>query len=342
MAVIKDVLALSGASNSGQGLVAKRGFIVTDIGGTPELKIAIILALEGIPKLGEPHPTLSRLACTSQDISFIDSEKAQVSIGYEIPKFERGDLPAGSAGQLSEPGEAESGGASASPGASGTIEVSSTGSEIEVTTDRAGGEMIVSHNVLTEVAVVDEAGNPIIAAGSANILGTELKTISVEQKLTAQITVPQPILRIVRMQKGSPDQTARLFVGRVNSSFIGDDPPLSWMCTRIDGVSSDGGETYRVTFEFQYNSRLWLFTGDWIDPETDLPVPFADWNTPRDDNGQHGENKDFRIYDEIDFNILGIDFSKGLGVSQRSIAKSKSLGAIQRNNAKSSPDRLFN
>jgi len=331
MAVIKDVLKLSGASNSGQGLVAKRGFVVTEIGGTPEQKIEIILTLPGIPKLGESHPTLTGLACTSQDISFIDSEKAQVSIGYEIPKFEQGDLPEGSAGELSEPGEAEGGGASASPGASGTIEVSSAGSDIEVTLDKDGQEMIVAHEVETSGAALDEAGNAI--AGQFDLFPTR-----VEQKLTAQISVPQPILRIIRMQKGSPDQTARLFVGKVNSRFIGDDPPLTWMCTRIDGVSSDGGETYRVTFEFQYNSRLWLFTGEWIDPETGLPVPIKDYDNP----GAPEEQRPFRVYNEIDFGILGIDFSKALGVPLGSSDKAKAAEAKLSLYAKNSPDALFN
>ena len=114
------------------------------------------------------------------------------------------------------------------------------------------------------------------------------------------------------MQKGSPDQTARLFVGKVNSVHLGSDPPLSWMCTRIDGVSSDGGETYRVTFEFQYNSRLWMFTGEWIDPDTGLPVPKNKYNT---DENAPLEKRFFEVYDQIDFHVLGLDFSKALGTS---------------------------
>jgi len=331
MAIIEDVLNLSSASNTGQGLTAKRGFVVTEIGGTPEQKIAIILELPGIPKLGEGHPFLNSLAVTSQDVSFIDGETANVSIGYEIPKFERGDLPLGSAGLLSEPGEAEGDSASASPGASGTIEVSSAGSGVEITQDKDGNEMIVAHDVLTSGAALNEAGNAI--AGEFDIFPTR-----VEQKLTAQITVSQPILRIVRMQKGSPDQTARLFVGTVNSRFIGNDPPLSWMCTRIDGVSSDGGTTYRVTFEFQYNPLLWLFTGEWIDPETGLPVPRKDYDNP----DAPEEQRAFRIYDEVDFDILGIDFTAALGTPLRAKNRAKAAEAKLRLYAKNSPDALFN
>ena len=109
------------------------------------------------------------------------------------------------------------------------------------------------------------------------------------------------------------------------------------MCTRIDGVSNDGGETYRVTFEFQYNSRLWAFTGQWIDPETDLPVPVKDY----DRRTAPEEERTFRVYDEIDFGILGIDFSKALGVSLKPSSKAKAASAKLRLYAKSSPDSLF-
>ena len=87
-----------------------------------------------------------------------------------------------------------------------------------------------------------------------------------------------------------------------------------------------------VTYEFQFNPKQWGFVGEWIDPETNLPLPRTKYNAV----GEVVESVFFEIYDQIDFGILGLDFSRALGFKPKGKDRSK-----RQNNAANSPDRLF-
>lgn len=104
-----------------------------------------------------------------------------------------------------------------------------------------------------------------------------------------QIDFQEPMM-VFRYARREPSETyigdkARAFIRHINSQAIfGDpnvpgtgDPPRTWLCTRIDGVSDDAGLTYNTTYEFQYRSETWDPVLVFTDPETGKPVPFPVW-----------------------------------------------------------------
>ncbi|MHC4145162.1 MAG: hypothetical protein ACYSUD_10330 [Planctomycetota bacterium] len=297
--VVKDVVEGTTVQQGGRGTTATRIFHVSGITGDPSAKADLALRHPDVAALGERHPAYAELFCTNRSIGFIDSTNARVDCQYSIPSFERGDLPEGSSGSVAVPSEDTEGTGSTDLG---TITVAATGAEFETDLDVMGNQMICAHVVKLPVPVTetsfDEFGDPIPRAESSK---------RVEQVQRARISIPQLVLRVQRMEKGSPDQKARDFVGTVNSKAIGIDGPRTWLCTRVDGTSNDGGDTYKVTYEFQYNKELWIFIGIWIDPTTDKPVPSKDFD------GEGEEFKVFRVYDEADFSKLGIKFEGVVG-----------------------------
>lgn len=88
----------------------------------------------------------------------------------------------------------------------------------------------------------------------------------------ASVQYMQPVsgLRFTRRERTRPDARARLFVGKLNSEPVSGDPAGMWMCTRLDGVTDDGGESYGVTYEFQRapSDDGWFGFAFYTDPAT--------------------------------------------------------------------------
>jgi hypothetical protein len=314
--VVKDIVDGTSVGEGGRGRTATRVFHVTGVTGSPTTKAVVALRHREVAQLGEVHPEYPELYCTDRSVNFMDSENARVTAQYAIPSFERGDLPPGSTGDVAVPPDDETGGAVDL----GTISVSAAGSTFETDLDIFGKQMVCAHDIQVRggLSTTDEFGKRIVP----------LVTKRVEQVQRAQISRPSVVLRVSRMEKGSPDGKARLYVGTVNSKPIGFDPARSWLCTRIDGTSNDGGETYKVSYEFQYNRDLWIFIGIWIDPQTEKPVESKNFNTDE-------EFKVFQVYEAVDFAPLGIKFEGTVGgvrplepLSKRSKAVAERGGSV--------------
>lgn len=329
MIVVPDLLQGEGADLTAKTFVARRGFGVTEIGGSRDNKINTVLDHPDIPHLGKQHPTLSRLYCVGIGVEFQEPSIAKVMCSYDIPKVDQGDLPEGTTDAVADPPDDPGGAAQIDQG---TIEVGASTSMVTTKLDASGEVMEVSHQTLSEEWPTDAQGN--------QVEGPPVITLKeVIQPVTAEVTRPSTVLRMRRLEKGSPDAKSRSNVGRVNSLPIGGDPANTWLCTRIDGVSNDGGDTYIVAYEFQRNEDGWFFEADWIDPETGAPVPEEDINTGR-------ETIAFDVYRKADFRQLSIGFSGAIGgidptVSRRSARSANRL--ILRNFAKNAPsgDQLF-
>ena len=281
MPTTEDLIG-SSASHSAEGLEITRVFHVTNIPGNPSAKASFALTASKIPNLGDPHPTEGNLWATNRSVSFIDSDNARVTVNYRIPIFAKGQTPPGGVGQpnvATNPGQ---------------INVGASVTTRESILDRLGDPITVAHNVmLPEVQPVGFVGPP------------QLVPTRVEQVRSISVMHPQTVLRVQRVENGSPDVKARIYVGTVNKKGVGKnklDGPRKWLCTRIDGISNDGGTTYNVTYEFQHNFAQWLALAEWIDPETGLPVPFKDRNT-------NEESLLYQVYREEDFNALNIAFT---------------------------------
>lgn len=120
--------------------------------------------------------------------------------------------------------------------------------------------------------------------------------------------LPMMVFRFARREPADAyvGDAARDYVGTINSvAVFGETGVHYWMCTRIDGVSDDGGKTYNVTYEFQRNPDTWNPVVIYVDPNTQLPVTDAE-TLPPGLNVVNGIGR-FRIYRATDFNGLGLN-----------------------------------
>lgn len=132
----------------------------------------------------------------------------------------------------------------------------------------------------------DATGQPIeVTIGSG---ANTLTQIAQVRKL-----IPQTTVRYTRLEEASPGDKARNYVGKINSTAVFSSNPETWMCTGIHGRSDDGGQTYLVTYDFQYNPDGWQPKAVYIDPTTGRPHPDA---TPIQAD----------IYNTIDFTNLDL------------------------------------
>lgn len=128
--------------------------------------------------------------------------------------------------------------------------------------------------------------------------GTETKETQ-SQGGEVDVQIPQLVLQTDRIEKFSPKAKAKEFVGTVNSNIIGTDLPRTWLCTSIQGRTDNDGESYNVTYEFQFNPETWDAIVVFIDKETGNPPPGL----------VEGEGiQVVQVYRAKDFNRLKIDF----------------------------------
>jgi len=127
----------------------------------------------------------------------------------------------------------------------------------------------VGSSVVQTTTETDADGNRITVSYSASGDDVDLKT----QGSRVSVLVPQTTLRFTRTEDASPLAKARTCVGTINKTEVFDSASGTWLCTAIAGRSLDGGATYEVTYEFQYNGRGWQPTVSYIDPQTNRPPP---------------------------------------------------------------------
>ena len=76
----------------------------------------------------------------------------------------------------------------------------------------------------------------------------------------APLMVPRVTLRFSHIRDSSPGGDAKEYVGKVNNAGWTKDPNAparTWLCTGIQGHSSDGGATYATSYDFAYNPDTW-------------------------------------------------------------------------------------
>ena len=99
---------------------------------------------------------------------------------------------------------------------------------------------------------------PVLFDSSGNQLKTT-RTIGGITEVQTQIgTVTYPVLVIgaTRREISDPANKAAQYVNKLNSSTIWGESAGRYLCTRLEGVSTNGGVTYDVTYEFQLSPLL--------------------------------------------------------------------------------------
>lgn len=113
------------------------------------------------------------------------------------------------------------------------------------------------------------------------------------------VQVPLQVFRETRREAGPPTAKSRANVGKTNLFAIWGGAIGTYLCTRIEGNSADGGQTWMVTYEFQYRPEGWTTSVVFKDPKTNKPIPDPDANSL----------KDVTLYEQVDFGPLNLNLT---------------------------------
>lgn len=90
-----------------------------------------------------------------------------------------------------------------------------------------------------------------------------------------EIQLPETVVLFERKESASPLAKSVSYTGTVNDAeIVGADVTYAartLLCLGIDGTSTDNGQTWTVTYRFQYKPDTWDAEIVYIDPETDRP-----------------------------------------------------------------------
>lgn len=135
-------------------------------------------------------------------------------------------------------------------------------------------------------------GSPMVLTPPASASGASYLSV-------AKIKRPVGSVVFERTETVPPSARLRTLVGTVNSVPVPSASPVFGagilLFTGLDARSLDGGRVWRVTYEFAYSSQGWRNRDRWKGPSGKPPQDAPETTWP--------------IYDEADFNALGLDFS---------------------------------
>lgn len=226
----------------------------------------------GVPRYGDTHPVIEGLPVSRVHATLASegtTDIAIVTIEYFYPTG--GNLHFANIDEVRESGLPQ-------------LEITST---VQPSTTQFATNDI---GTKTQITLDYERTDPV----------TQTTTPLPTQSGTVEYQLPMMVFRFSRREPADAyvGDAARDYVGKVNSvAIFGEAGIRYWMCTRIDGVSDDGGMTYNVTYEFQRHPDSWDATVIYVDPETGQPVP-----DPVTDIGI----KTVQIYRAVDFDRLGL------------------------------------
>lgn len=164
----------------------------------------------------------------------------------------------------------------------------------EPSEEEADAIITVGSSVTSSKTEVDNAGAQIIVT----LAGQPDQTGSVD------IQIPETVLAFQRREPSNPLTKALTYVGKVNSASLGSGTFAigTLLCLGIEGETTDGGESYNVSYRFQYRPGTWVATVVYIDPETDRT--HADVVIATDTGVEYPE-----IYDEANFSSLDLPWA---------------------------------
>lgn len=270
MNVTSDVMQDRGTRDK-RGLKITRVFKVTDVEGEASAKVALALTAYGIPRPTEPHPTIAGIYCETVDIDAIpETTDAFVVVATYVS-------PDPSRGSESDKWEIETGASTETQQCNFLAEYDENKKRkllppIEYTwTEKDGG-------------------------GPGRVPGVKTQGVG-----AIDILVPVVTWRCTRRERESPRGRSKRFVGKVNDSNWNGEPPRTWLCTRIDGRSDDGGKTYITTYEFAFKEDTWDVDLVFTDQETGKPPVDAD--NPKG----NGVLRGLKVYFEENFAALQLE-----------------------------------
>jgi hypothetical protein len=259
---VRDLLEDASYTRDTSGVRAVRRFLVENLDDVAAKRLYQAALLPDVPQFGTPHESIPNLVVNSVDVVPAPSSpsKALITVTYGSPEQDN-----------QEPSE------TAQP----TVEVGATVSEIETSRDKDGNEMLLDHTI---PAHVDENGTLI----ADQVLPTQPAKVSVQEA--------HPYVTCERREP-DPFYTAKVlaYVNHVNSVAWFGSQPRQWLCTAIRARLD--GDSFVVSYEFQFRERTWDVQAVYTNPTTGAPV-----EDPIEEVGI----KRFQVYPEADFNGLNL------------------------------------
>ena len=184
----------------------------------------------GIPRYGEFHSAIPFLPVTNVDAVYADAGTSDIA----IITITFGFVSGGTQYFINEPGDT----IDTLPQLEVLSTVQPARTEFEILPDGTKKQIIVAY---LEPPPEGEAGPPA----------------RIEQAGSVEYPLPMETVRYMRRELRNPQAKSRRYVGHINSVGVFGDKPHMWLCSRLDGVSDDGGATFNVTYEVQRNPDSW-------------------------------------------------------------------------------------
>lgn len=212
---------------------------VKDLSGDPHALTELAYQESDIPKRGQPHPSIPDVQADTINVVMEDTDKAIITVTYrQLSGFKLNIND-------TEPCQ---------------IEVGSSVAEFETQLDLNGDQITVKH-IATDISSTGVA--------TPRTIGPQPGTVKVQ--------VPCLSLRFSRRERKDPRKNAMEYTGTVNTGRWLDGDTHTWLCRAINGVSDDGGKSFRVTYEFQYLPDTWDPVVIAVDPTTGEKVLSPIW-----------------------------------------------------------------
>ncbi len=269
--VTPDVHEGGGTLEDGpKGYIQKRRFIVDGITGDPSEIEYLALVQDGVPKRGDAHPKMGFLFCYHRQTRPLSTGQVEVICTY---------------GQVNQtllpPSDKQK----------GQIQIGASVHDQDTNIDANGNVMVVSYT--------KKDTNP-----DGTFTGTET---TVKQPGTVKKAVPSYTLGVSRRENGAPTAKALYYTGTVNSTNFAGASPGQFLCTGIRAKSQDGGVTFDVDYEFQYNPNGWTAIVAYIDPSTNTPPEDVSFTPGVGGNlGTGNGMAEFNLYQRTDFSQLSL------------------------------------
>jgi hypothetical protein len=258
-----DVVEGGSLSETQDGYECVRVAWVDGLSGRPDERLYNAVRAAGVPRFGDPHPSIPNLRVVQRSAAFEGgNDRVVVTLTYRVPQANESP-PSDATGNTQ----------------AGIVRVGSTVQGATTQKDVAGEPITVRHVFPADHEDPEFAGRTIT------------------QGADVELSIPQLVLTETRRENGTPADTARAYVGKVNQFAIFGGAARTWLCTRIEGTTNDGGLTYEVTYEFQYAEATWDAVVVFRDPKTQRPV----------DAPVSGEGlKTVQVYRVANFAALGL------------------------------------
>lgn len=209
-------------------------FVDVSAHASQEAALYDVLQRPDIPRRGDPHPAVPNIKLVDREATPNENDPKRIMV-----KLRYG---------VPQPGDPVSG----------------------VTTVRTGSG---SHG---DQVNVDLRGRPIRTEMQvATALPDGSSTTRLDQQVhNVDVERPATTTEFERVEVENPTPKSRQYVGRVNSTRWYGGAAGTWLCVGIEGDSDDGGQTYKVSYSFQYNPDGWNPVVRHRDPQTGLPAFF--------------------------------------------------------------------